>query len=75
VITDFWKAYDAIPEEMFLHLKINHSIEFVSAEDSSIHTNTIEGCWKLAKASLPSQGYISESMKFILRVLSLQFHS
>ena len=38
----------------FIHLKVNHSIEYVNSDGD--HTNKIEGHWRQAKSKLPSFG-------------------
>ena len=54
VISDCWKAYATLNAEDFIHLKVNHSIEFVNTDGD--HTNTIEGHWRHAKLLLPKFG-------------------
>ena len=56
IVSDSWKAYNSLGDEGYKHLTVNHSIQFVDPDDSSIHTNSIEGTWKHAKLKLPSQG-------------------
>jgi hypothetical protein len=50
-MSDFWKAYDCLGREGFVHLKVNHSMNFVDA-DSGACTNSIESSWRAAKASM-----------------------
>lgn len=58
--SDFWKAYDCLDKEGYIHQKVNHSIEFKNPLDGTC-TNAIEGEWRQAKASLPKFG-TSKSM-------------
>ena len=37
-----------------MHERINHYIEFVSAENNEIHTNNIERLWRDMRANIPS---------------------
>lgn len=54
IISDYWKAYDILDEIDYVHLKVNHSIEFVNIEGDN--TNKIEGHWRQAKSNLPKFG-------------------
>ena len=54
IISDCWKAYDTLSREDYIHLKVNHSLEFVNSDGD--HTNKIEGHWRVAKAGLPKFG-------------------
>lgn len=53
IISDCWKAYDTLSDEGYIHLTVNHSINFVDP-DTGAHTNTIESTWRHVKDSLPS---------------------
>ncbi|CAL4115802.1 unnamed protein product, partial [Meganyctiphanes norvegica] len=55
IISDCWKAYDCLGDEGYLHLKVNHSLNFVDP-DTGTHTNTIERLWRSAKESFPYTG-------------------
>ncbi|KAG0439505.1 hypothetical protein DMUE_2388, partial [Dictyocoela muelleri] len=56
IITDCWAAYNRLSEyPEFNHLTVNHSLNFLNPNDSSIHTQTIESCWGHAKRTLKNQ--------------------
>lgn len=51
VISDEWHAYSKLGYN-YNHRIVNHAKkEYVNIEDNSIHTNTIEGAWKIFKNS------------------------
>ena len=53
IITDYWKGYDWIsdPNSGYIHEKVNHSEGFAEYHEDghTIHTNTIESCWRPVK--------------------------
>ena len=49
--SDFWKAYDCLATEGYIHEKVNHSETF--AAKNGVHTNNIESRWHAVKKSLP----------------------
>lgn len=52
LISDEWLAYRGL-EKYYNHKVIDHSKkEYVSLQDSTIHTNTVEGSWNLLKRSV-----------------------
>lgn len=55
IITDSWRAYDGLDKIGFVHLKVNHSRNFVDPETGA-HTNTIESIWQAVKRSFPTSG-------------------
>ncbi|XP_036339366.1 uncharacterized protein LOC118748792 [Rhagoletis pomonella] len=69
VVSDFWKAYDCLSEEGYIHFRVNHSIDFKDP-DTEQHTNTIEGLWRHVKCSMPQyhrkklffNGYLAKFM-------------
>lgn len=51
VITDEWHAYSKLNTD-YNHSIVNHAKkEYVSLDDNTIHSNTIEGAWKIFKNS------------------------
>ena len=58
VISDCWKAYSRLQDEGWQHYQVNHSIQFVDPSNPMVHTNSIEGTWRLAKLSIPCRRYV-----------------
>lgn len=53
IISDMWAAYQALYSEVdYSHDEINHSLNFISPEDPSVHTQTIENTWMHVKRDL-----------------------
>lgn len=51
VITDEWHAYSRLSSD-YDHSIVNHAKkEYVNLDDNTIHSNTIEGSWKIFKNS------------------------
>lgn len=48
IITDRWRAYNALPN----HFVLEHKYTFVDPNDPIVHTNTIEGAWSTSKVKL-----------------------
>jgi transposase-like protein len=53
--SDCWKAYSSLEKEGYIHLTVNHSIEFRN-KDTGACTNLIESTWNAVKKSLPKTG-------------------
>lgn len=51
IISDCWRSYDCLENEGFVHLTVNHSIQF-KHPDTGAHTNSIEGTWSAVKRGL-----------------------
>jgi hypothetical protein len=49
VVTDCWRGFNDLNYPGFVHKTVNHSVNFVSPIDSTIHTNTIERLWRSLK--------------------------
>jgi transposase len=64
VYSDSWKAYNALDVSEFKHLRVNHSVEYVDAENRKNHINGIENFWNQAKLTsrkhkgIPKEGFI-----------------
>ena len=52
ILSDCWKTYDCLEKEDFLHLNVNHSLNFVDPA-TGCHTQNIENLWWQIKRSLP----------------------
>ena len=53
VLTDCWRAYNRIQEELgLIHGTVNHSLNYVDPVTLN-HTNTIEGTWNGIKMKVP----------------------
>lgn len=52
IITDGWASYRQLESLGFEHGVVNHSFNFVSPDDSSIHTQNIESTWGHAKRKM-----------------------
>ncbi|XP_036340624.1 uncharacterized protein LOC118749988 [Rhagoletis pomonella] len=69
IVSDFWKAYDCLSDEGYVHFKVNHSVNFKDPETQQ-HTNTIEGFWRHVKYPMPQyhrnkkffSGYLAKFM-------------
>ena len=53
IISDCWKSYDILSQMDYVHLKVNHSIEFVTSDGDN---NNKIGHWRQAKINLPPFG-------------------
>ena len=56
--SDLWKAYEKIPDipgKNYSWEGVNHSLEFVRKD--GVHTNCIEGHWRILKAKIPNRHY------------------
>lgn len=52
LVTDEWHAYQGLSSN-YDHYIVNHAAkEYVNNEDSSIHSNTIEGFWSIVKRGI-----------------------
>ncbi|XP_025264891.1 uncharacterized protein LOC112638075 [Camponotus floridanus] len=55
IISDMWRAYDCLNNEGFIHLTVNHSMNFVDPETGA-HTQNIERTWREVRANIPRYG-------------------
>ena len=62
IITDVWSAYRRLSEGGELqHRVVNHSLNFVSPEDPTVYTQTVERMWRSLKAVYPEGGRPGEN--------------
>jgi transposase-like protein len=62
IITDCWSSYNQLGNiDIYTHLRVNHSYNFLNPEDSEINTQKIENCWIHAKKIKESIWHTSES--------------
>ena len=54
--TDGWRAYRKLPTLGYLHRWVDHSKYYVDPTDRTLHTNGIEGLWRVIKRWLPQSG-------------------
>ena len=52
ICSDQWAAYRRLAQHGFIHQTVNHSRNFVSPTDASVHTQSVENSWRLAKKHL-----------------------
>lgn len=55
IISDYWRSYNCLEREGYVHLKVNHSLNFKDPETGA-HTNSIESSWRAAKAVMSTAG-------------------
>ena len=66
VMSDMRKAYDCLQDEGYVHLTVNHSLNFVDP-DTGAHTQGIENRWWCVKRGLPVQERPRNSSKATYR--------
>ena len=66
IYSDSFKSYSKIDRKKYTHKKINHSKEFVSKEDKTIHTNSIENVWRQVRRYLKVYNGIRENFDLFL---------
>ena len=63
IISDQWAAYRSLSQnENYSYASVNHSLNFVSPNDPSVHTQNIESLWSYTKRKLRAQFGTSEDM-------------
>ena len=55
VHSDMWRSYWILGSYGYIHRMVNHANNFVD-RNTGVHTNTIEGVWKWAKAKVQKTG-------------------
>ena len=71
ILSDCLKAYSSLKDKGYMHLTINHSIEFKNKESGDC-TNLIESTWSTVKKSFPKTGsqkqlYDSSLVEYCIR--------
>ena len=60
IVSNGWKAYQALANEGFTHWIVNHSEHFVNPSDARVHTRNIERLWRDLKKWTKRPGIRSE---------------
>ena len=50
VISDVWRAYDCLHDKGYVHLTVNHHLNFVDP-DTGAHTQHIESIWRIQRTA------------------------
>ena len=56
LFSDGWRAYRKLPTLGYQHRWVDHSKYYVDPTDRTLHTNGIEGMWRVVKRWLPQSG-------------------
>lgn len=71
IMTDCWRGYSRPNEIGHTHQTVNHSVNFVDAENPTIHTQNIERLWRSMKEELRCintyQDVIKQVNRFVLK--------
>lgn len=59
IVSDGWGAYGSLHALGFDHAVVNHSENFVSPDDSQVHTQNIENLWRCLRRFLSSRSNYS----------------
>ena len=63
IYSDMWKGYDSLGKIGYTHHQVNHSKEFVSTSDPTIHTQNIERLWRDVKEWIQRPGMVLYHLK------------
>ncbi|EFN66847.1 hypothetical protein EAG_08499, partial [Camponotus floridanus] len=71
IMSDCWKSYKCLSNEGYVHLTVNHKMNFVDPT-SGAHTQRIERAWRETRANIPRYGtrknhYVGYLAEFIFR--------
>lgn len=55
IISDCWKSYNCLSNEHYIHLTVNHKMNFIDPE-SGAYTQNIERCWRETRANISRYG-------------------
>lgn len=61
IISDCWRAYDCLEDEGYVHLKVNHSLNFLDPQTGA-HTNSVEGTWSACKRALKGRKKVKNGL-------------
>ena len=63
IISDQWAAYNSLSSNTnYTYASVNHSLNFVSPTDPSVHTQNVESLWSQVKRKLKYQYSTTEDM-------------
>ena len=63
IVSDKWKAYSNLNREGYTHWSVNHSKEFVAADDERVHTQNIERLWQDLKERTKRPGNVKRRVQ------------
>ncbi len=71
LVSDDWGAYDNLKNIGFRHEVVNHSRNFINPNNPNVHTQTIEGLWRIMKRHSRTTG--RRNMTLLMRYGEFHF--
>lgn len=69
IYSDQWRGYLNLEAYGYNHSTVNHSENFLSPEDNTIHTQTIERTWRGIKESIPLSTRYAQRERLIIQYI------